>query len=68
MAQLGRWAGSIDLPTLTDSIFTLASNRTNHTKQGRLAGPLSSLPIQDLYGVHTEIEKKYVYNKITKIV
>ncbi len=41
--QQGRWAGSINVPALTSSIFALATNRTNKTKQYRLARHLSSL-------------------------
>lgn len=46
-----RQAGSIDMPTLTYNIFAIAiaTNRTNKTKYGRPARPLSSLPNLGVY-------------------
>ncbi len=48
--QQGRLVRSVVVPASTANIFAAASIRTNKTKQGRLAGPLSSLPNCDVYG------------------
>ncbi len=40
----GRWAGLLDVQAVNDNIFVAATSRTNKTKQGRLVGPLHSLP------------------------
>ncbi len=38
-----------DVLTLTVNILAVATSSTNKTKQGRLAGPLTSQPKQDVY-------------------
>jgi hypothetical protein len=38
------------VPALTANIFAVATIRTNKTKNGRIAGHLSSLPKWDIYG------------------
>jgi hypothetical protein len=54
LGQRGRQAGSIDLPTLTANIFASVTNRAKKAKQGRLAGPLSSLSEYDVYDVNPQ--------------
>jgi hypothetical protein len=38
----------MDVPALTANMFAQATDRTNKTKQGKLAAPLSSLPKYDV--------------------
>jgi hypothetical protein len=52
--QQGRQARSIDVPTLTANVFAVATNRTNKTKQGRLAGSISSPPKYSLYYINNK--------------
>ncbi len=41
--QQGRWAGSIDVPTLSDNVFAVVTNRINiHIKTGILGKNQSS--------------------------
>ncbi len=43
---------SIDVPAVTGIIFVVDIDRNDKTKPGRLAGPLSSLPKEDVYVVN----------------